>query len=903
MKIDKRPATNDLGADVRLPGTSSGLRYEAIGALVVVLACFVLFRNAVLLRGVFFHYDHAQQNYPYRWFFAEGLKAGELRLWTKDLFCGFPLFAEGQGNAAYPPFLALFLTLPSWVAYNYYVVLHFLLAGLGTYALGRLLRIGRAGAALAGITYMLSGPVLFHAHHVNIIVATAWLPVLLVMMELSLRRGSLPPLLGFAGATAALILGAQPQYTLYCGLACGLWLIWRMWLRFIAHDKAYRFTPVAAGFAATAVLALVLSAVQLMPTAELVARSSRGVGRTGYSIAPGCPANLMTILLPHYFGTSGQGSYWGTTGNGLHSELTLYCGVVPLMLALVGAMLNRRRSTVFLVALGLFAFLFSLGYYGPIYGFFGAMPLLRETRFPQRFAFVTALCVGLLAGVGLHALMHAEDRLRARRAVLTALTVIATGAVVCIAVASVCNRELAGLSFASLHERLPKVLDPYVKVIWNHLHTTLPADVARLTGVVLAGAGLLTLTLSRSRSRTLITHHSSLITASLWCILVFVEMASVGWDFTPVTDPKIYNTPPALAQRLHDEIGEDNARFMRISARNLFDARRDPPGHPATQGWAIGPERYIYCLDGVPRNVNMLWDLPSIDGFCPLQTTRLKEMLGRPKKRGTIVYFPLQPAMNLLGARAIVTSPEIVLPDTYAHFEDLGLHGQMHLYRNPDALPAAFIVHRARGVASADEQAALEELRAPGFDFRELVLLNDVRVADTWAVQDGLQEPGESVHIEEYDHGRVRLQATLTRPGFLILTEQHYPGWRVRVDGRPVDLLRADHMVMAIRLEAGTHEVEFAFRPASFRRGAALTVIGLLLVAAMAVLAWRRHRLAQIWPPESEPLIDAPCRSSTLYNILALAALLMLLGVAVQWGRWSNMPTQLTPSGLARFWR
>ncbi|MHC4788389.1 MAG: hypothetical protein ACYS8K_04185, partial [Planctomycetota bacterium] len=163
---------------------------ETLAVLAVALFCGLFFWRAVALRGVFFHYDHAIQNYPFRQFFAEGLRAGHVRLWTSDIFCGFPLFAESQGNALYPALLLLFGPLPAWVAYNYYTVLHFLLAGLGAYVLARVMGVGRAGAVLAGICYMLAAPVLNHAHHTNIVVAVSYLPLLLALMELFFRHRS-----------------------------------------------------------------------------------------------------------------------------------------------------------------------------------------------------------------------------------------------------------------------------------------------------------------------------------------------------------------------------------------------------------------------------------------------------------------------------------------------------------------------------------------------------------------------------------------------------------------------------------------------------------------------------------------------------------------------------------------
>ncbi len=64
------------------------------------------------------------------------------------------------------------------------------MAGAFTYALARALGIGRAGAIVAGLGYMLAGPLLYHAHHTNIVVGVALLPLLLVLMETACRRGT-----------------------------------------------------------------------------------------------------------------------------------------------------------------------------------------------------------------------------------------------------------------------------------------------------------------------------------------------------------------------------------------------------------------------------------------------------------------------------------------------------------------------------------------------------------------------------------------------------------------------------------------------------------------------------------------------------------------------------------------
>ena len=82
----------------------------------------------------------------------------------------------------------------------------------------------------------------------------------------------------------------------------------------------------------------------------------------------------------------------------------------------------------------------------------------------------------------------------------------------------------------------------------------------------------------------------------------------------------------------------------------------------------------------------------------------------------------------------------------------------------------------------------------------------------------------------------VALRATLASPGLLVLADTWYPGWSVRVDGRPAPLLRADHAFRAVALPAGEHRVEFHYQPTWLVPGVALGLLGAGgLLAAMLI--------------------------------------------------------------------
>ncbi len=853
---------------------------DVLALLLLVLVCALFFRKAAALRGVFFHYDHAVQNFPYRAFFAGAFRAGRFPLWTSRIFCGFPLFAESQSNVLYPPFPLLFGLLKPWVAYNYYHVLHFGLAAAATYVLARALGIGRAGALLAGLCYMLSGPVLFHAHHTNIVVALAWLPLLLALIELSWRR-SRGWLIALAAGTGALVLGAQPQYTLYCALACAIYLGWRAALAHLSDERPLLVRGSLLGALMAAAVGGLLAAVQVLPLAELVGHSSRAAASYAAPV-PGVPGNLMTLFLPHYFGSPGLGSYWAHVEPGLYSEVTLFMGVGALTLAAVGGVADRSRRTLFLVGLGLFGFLFALGYHTPVYTTLGRLPLFRASRFPSRFAFLAALSVALLAGTGLEKLCADGRRPHVRKAVFAAGLGVFGLSAVCVIAALAISLPLIGLAPRELGAKLPRLSPFRLALVWRHLHRTLPADIGRLGIVILAGAGLLFVSLKRIVPAKIAT--------LLWCLLVAGELAWAGREFTAVTDPDIYRAPPPLVKKLREL---PPGRIFRHRYHDSSAYPRRVGTHPSTPGWALAPNEYARSLDLLPGNANMIWGIPSVGGFSPLQTEALRRFLGRPDDSGTVLRADPSPALRTLGARYILTPQE----DLAGPYERVAQVGPMHLLKDPEALPRAWIVHRTERVQN--DEAALSRLRDPDFPRRTTALVHEA-AAELPAAPNEPTPPDETAHIAEDTGDVVMIRVHLAAPGMLVLADQHYPGWRAEVDGEPAELRRVNYLLRGVRLPAGRHKVRFIYEPASFRLGLLLTVCGLALLAAGAAawLVWGRART----PPRPKPAPSwaPPYAARSRRLLIVVAVVLLAAGPLLRWGLWRRLPSQLSPLGRGR---
>ena len=145
--------------------------------------------------------------------------------------------------------------------------------------------------------------------------------------------------------------------------------------------------------------------------------------------------------------------------------------------------------------------------------------------------------------------------------------------------------------------------------------------------------------------------------------------------------------------------------------------------------------------------------------------------------------------------------------------------GDVKIYENLDVLPRAFVVHRAEVIP--DDEQAIARMRDPAFDPAGAAILADGQPLTGAGVA--------TTQVVAYAPEQVVVDVTTDAPGYLMLTDTFYPGWEAAVDGRPTPILRADVLFRAVRLEPGTHRVEFRYRPASLRWGTWISVVAALL--------------------------------------------------------------------------
>ena len=71
--------------------------------------------------------------------------------------------------------------------------------------------------------------------------------------------------------------------------------------------------------------------------------------------------------------------------------------------------------------------------------------------------------------------------------------------------------------------------------------------------------------------------------------------------------------------------------------------------------------------------------------------------------------------------------------------------------------------------------------------------------------------------------------------GFLVLTDQYFPGWKAFVDGKETSIYKVDGLLRGVVVPEGRHMVEFKYRPEKVFIASLFSIIALLVTLFIAL--------------------------------------------------------------------
>ena len=786
-------------------------RVAVAGLFLAVAAAFF---DRVLFRGeAFFSRDVAPFFYPMKHFLVSAVRAGELPLWNPWVAGGEPFFASLQPGLLYPGSLVLY-GLPMPAAFDWLVVLHYPLAGAGLALLLRRWGHGWTAAVMGGSVFMLGGFFVSLGNFINNLQTVAWLPWLFLAWDNVLDGGRIRDLLLFAVLCGVAFLGGEPQM-----LALGLALVFAHGL-FKVQDRELPRGRQTVAFVIAGALAVALVSVQLLPFAEYMSHSVRRLPiELEYASSRSLePTGALHWLLPPALHTGAHGfSTRFMASSAVPWILSIYGGGIALALALIGALRGRgRRWILFWVAATLVSVLLALGSHSPLYrALFTWVPAFRPFRYPEKFLLIGALAVAVFAAQGTDRWLTLGGGDTRRSRVVDSMGVwLPIFAVVAVyaGTALLLGREgfLSGaceawLGGALLCEDPQTAADLYGGIALRIVALTLCLSV--VTGLY--------------RSRRLRRSLASVIVVAL----ALADLTLAHRDVNPSVESDVYVTAPWTADALAELMSDRG------------DVRYRGSPHHAAMGsivtvrgaWELSNMYLDYQTMG--PNVGQIFGFPMQDGLQGVELISValtNEAALRAWSEDPLRFLQ---AMNVgFYADATASADSIDGLTLAASHPDLPIR----IYEVPDPVARLYLVgdfEVREGQAGALRRVLEDEFALgagavleaePGFELDP-------------------EATGEVLSRSDQANG-LTAKVNASGPMLAVLSDRWYPGWKARVNGADVPVLRANGVFMAVPVPAGVSDVEFHFTPGSILLGAAISLVGLLALTAVWIMA-RSQRL------------------------------------------------------------
>jgi hypothetical protein len=772
--------------------------FRDVVALGLLMALCLLFFWPILTlnpddRGSFRAGDFYVQTYACSTYKARELLNGQLPLWNPYVNSGHPFLADVQNSPLYPANLLTILFSAPWgysvLALELEAIAHFFLAGAFTYYLGRRLFRQRGAALVTAVVFTFGGYLTsFPPLQLPILETAVWLPLILLLLDLGVEKltgrsqggpGSAPSKSRHQGQST-------PRGLLYCMMG-GVVLA----LAILAGHPQTALYLVYVAAAWYAFRAWGSDAIIRLPlVVGFLAFVGVGGGLSAIQLLPAVELMRLSIRASAAYQDLASGFALRDLIQIVLPRVAgvwspLYVGVFPLTWVLFAWSAWFRRD--------------------------GTAPC-RQWRRSVGFWTVMALLALLLTlggetflfsffylGVPGFDLFRSQER-----------------------VALVFSLSLAFLTGYGLQRFTALIGQAQGRRIAY-------AILGRLTLALMAVTGGLTLLLYLGQNLAG-SDQGRLLQDTMGLTLFVGLLLAANWLWIFVWTHRPWHTGPALGLLLavvvfdlftfHAQTNIQSRRPERqVSSSTLIQAlqaaEEDRPFRVHHGGWHL------------LGNYGCIFEVEDTLGASQLQLASYARFLEQ---------VPQERAWEMLNVRYVVTwLAQLQVPSEVVYHTTTRQGDDVYLHRLEAELPRAWVAFQTE-VASNDQ--ALELLSQPGFDRYGMALL------DT-PVDPPL--PGElgqaQVRFTSLSAGHLSVRVDTPARGILVLSELYYPGWQAWLDGQEVPIRRANTLLRAVEVPAGTHLVEMRFRPLSVYLGTLLSLLTGALVLSYTIWAlapWRR---------------------------------------------------------------
>lgn len=804
-----------------------GTRVIAIFLLLVTILYFspVIFSHQTFAsRDIYIFFN------PRQFFAAETIRNGSIPLWNPQLASGVPFLANHQ-SAVFYPLSALYYVLPFQLGFKLFIILHYYLAGIFMFLLMRRWGYEHYSSLFSAIVFMYGGYMISILDNVAFLTSSIWLPLIIVLFDRFLKEQRFRYCV-LTGITIGIhILGGDAScYILSTLIFMGAYLTYYV----ITHHDTVKGQKMKMMwcFLLAWMIGIALAAIQLLPLAELVSYSTRMEGFNYDKMMRWSfhPLELIQLLVPYFFGsTVPMGRWFGQ----LWLD-TMYIGIAPLIMVIFSLSGGRDKFHYFLLLIIFFSLFLAFGKYNPLFRWLAYVPGINMLQYPVKFLFLAAFSLALLSGMGFKALFLKIESNKEVRGFSLCLLWLNVVFIVAFFMSVFLEEELFNI-FKNI----------YPKTLFHKMIGVESAFLAVFEGysyfvMLLVAISVLLILTMRGKISTKISKR-------ILIGVVLVELIFLGKPQDNTLASSLYTTPNETVE----VIKSDNSIF-RIFSLAYIPFGDDFMNVPTIPFYTIFTMLQNYMVP----NLSLYFHIDTIDEYAELLVKRyyllfspLKEFFRLGQKIEPWQMNYCKEILNLLNVKYIISPFEL-------HDRDFKMikSGKITIYENLTVLPRAYLVPKA--VVLKDDEEVLRAIQEIHFNPSESFLITEGEY--TKALSDLIEGEekiaGESFRggakILKYSPHCVEIETDGNYSSFLVLADNYYPGWRVFVNGSEKHILRVNYTVRGVMIPRGANKIQFIFDPMSFRIGALVSFLTLLMI----MVYFLRH--TRLWAKKTWGLLN-----------------------------------------------
>jgi hypothetical protein len=235
----------------------------------------------------------------------------------------------------------------------------------------------------------------------------------------------------------------------------------------------------------------------------------------------------------------------------------------------------------------------------------------------------------------------------------------------------------------------------------------------------------------------------------------------------------------------------------------------------------------IHAYNTARQNTSTRFGYADVPGYDQAHTKRLKRVRDAASRRLMVATYGVELA---------------ILPDFLARAENMTVLARADasntvLARTESPRPRAYVTSRWRWFDNESAVLAAVFPRPAGPPDPEVLATVHLLGTGTDGAGAGVIKPCVARSSRP---DSVFLECTAEATSYAVLLDTWASGWSATVDNKPARIELADGMVRAVRIEAGSHQIEFTYRPPGLFAGAMITLFSWLGWFGTLVFARRR---------------------------------------------------------------